>query len=326
MKSSDEYATANGAFDFSDEPQINNHREVRERQSSIIPMTDMSRLVPRVKETNIQVTSDVLGKGRFGDVLKGALKTNKGPIPVAFKNSGDDATEEEREAFKGHLEINSLVKESDNVIRFYGVALVGGEAFAAFEYAGKGNLRNFLRLNEDTVLHPRGKLLEFALDIAQGMCHLASKQIIHRELCCEHVLLTDNLTAKVSSIHAPNAAVKGKRSRWMAPEALLRGDHTTESDVWSYGVTFWEIMSLGDVPYSQIEVSKLASHLDAGSRLNRPDDCDSDVYSLMKWCWLPNVEDRPLFPHLANTIKEMMEMIDSEQIRLDLEDSDIEEV
>ena len=51
-------------------------------------MTKMKKGVPRVKETDIQVTSDVLGRGRFGEVYKGSLKTARGPVDVVFKNVG----------------------------------------------------------------------------------------------------------------------------------------------------------------------------------------------------------------------------------------------
>lgn len=93
------------------------------------------------------------------------------------------------------------------------------------------------------------------------------KSIIHGDLAARNVLLTSDLTAKLSdfglaveipseaertSDDLPNGAklrTKECPVRWMAPESLLNGYVTTCSDVWAFGVVLWEIFSLASFPY-----------------------------------------------------------------------------
>lgn len=37
--------------------------------------------------------------------------------------------------------------------------------------------------------------------------------------------------------------------RWAAPEVITHGKYTTSSDVWSFGILMWEVMSYGERPY-----------------------------------------------------------------------------
>jgi serine/threonine protein kinase len=64
----------------------------------------------------------------------------------------------------------------------------------------------------------------------------------------------------------------------MPLESLL-GDHesTTATDVWSYGVTLWELFSLGRTPYASMNSTQVISYLREGNRLDRPRYSDDRV-------------------------------------------------
>lgn len=103
---------------------------------------------------------------------------------------------------------------------------------------------------------------------------LVRKSVIHGDLAARNVLLTSDLTAKLSDFGlAVEIPSKGTRDdlpngaklrtkecpvRWMAPESLLNGYVTTCSDVWAFGVVLWEIFSLASFPYD----GRLFSHND----------------------------------------------------------------
>jgi len=65
----------------------------------------------------------------------------------------------------------------------------------------------------------------------------------------------------------------------MAPESLTHMEFSTKSDVWAFGVTLWEIVSLGKIPYvGQHWDPEFNSRLDAGLRLGKPEKCSTDMY------------------------------------------------
>ncbi|RWR99499.1 fibroblast growth factor receptor 3-like protein [Dinothrombium tinctorium] len=105
--------------------------------------------------------------------------------------------------------------------------------------------------------------------------------------------------------------------KWMAPEALFDQLYTTQSDVWSFGILLWEIMTLGGTPYPSIPVEKLFHLLKEGHRMEKPSGCPKDMYLLMRDCWKHHPEDRPSFTEIVITL-DLMLTVASDQEYLDL--------
>jgi anaplastic lymphoma kinase len=83
--------------------------------------------------------------------------------------------------------------------------------------------------------------------------------------------------------------------KWMPPEAFLDGIFTSKTDIWSFGILLWEVMSLGYMPYpgrGNQEVMQLVTN---GGRLEPPNYCPGPLYGLMCQCWHPIPEERPNF-------------------------------
>ena len=101
--------------------------------------------------------------------------------------------------------------------------------------------------------------------------------------------------------------------------------YTTKSDVWSYGVTAWEVFSKAENPYSHIpnnhsvigavqrgssfsildhaDQSMFVFSLFIGERLKQPDKCPPKMYNILLSCWAVNAKDRPTFEKLVENIK-----------------------
>ena len=61
--------------------------------------------------------------------------------------------------------------------------------------------------------------------------------------------------------------------RWMAPESLSDGVFTTKSDVWSLGVTLWELATFGSFPYRGLSNGEVVEKVKLGQTMNTPHDC-----------------------------------------------------
>ncbi|XP_054253608.1 angiopoietin-1 receptor [Indicator indicator] len=95
--------------------------------------------------------------------------------------------------------------------------------------------------------------------------------------------------------------------RWMAIESLNYSVYTTNSDVWSYGVLLWEIVSLGGTPYCGMTCAELYEKLPQGYRLEKPLNCDDEVYDLMRQCWREKPYERPSFAQILVSLNRMLE-------------------
>ncbi|XP_067653464.1 fibroblast growth factor receptor homolog 1-like [Haliotis asinina] len=160
-------------------------------------------------------------------------------------------------------------------------------------------------------------LSSFALQIAKGMAHVANYNVIHRDLAARNVLLGLGNVCKISDFglsrdmeHSDEYEVSSRGPlpiRWMAPESLTDGLYTLKSDVWSYGILLWELVTLGASPYCGQCARQVMASVKEGRRLEKPDCCSDHVYKLMTQCWRPHPGDRPTFSDLADTIEGHLE-------------------
>ncbi|XP_078575702.1 uncharacterized protein LOC144861604 [Branchiostoma floridae x Branchiostoma japonicum] len=208
----------------------------------------------------------VLGKGQFGEVRLGKLQKRAVTQTVAVKTLKASAGEKDKSDLMGELDIMVTVGRHDNIISLVGACTVEGPLTLVVEYAPNGCLKDWLRNNRPKELNqtdipssgiqlPMDQLIMFGIDIANGMCHLAGMQCVHRDLAARNVLLGKDLTAKISDfglsrdIYEESEYVKSTKSqlpiRWIAYESLFYHVYTTQSDVWSFGILLWEIMTMG---------------------------------------------------------------------------------
>ncbi|GFQ65374.1 fibroblast growth factor receptor homolog 1 [Trichonephila clavata] len=87
-------------------------------------------------------------------------------------------------------------------------------------------------------------------------------------------------------------------------EAIVSQKFSHKSDVWSYGITLWEIFSYGENPQiPKVKDIELHEALQKGQRLGVPPNCPVLVYKLMKSCWFLNSQERPSFTEIIEILK-----------------------
>ena len=94
--------------------------------------------------------------------------------------------------------------------------------------------------------------------------------------------------------------------RWTAPEAIESLEFTSASDVWSYGVVMWEIMSYGKMPYGNDTNQKVIEAVKNGYRLPQPMGCPKYIYQLMLDCWQEECRNRPTFNQIVESHDEFI--------------------
>jgi len=100
--------------------------------------------------------------------------------------------------------------------------------------------------------------------------------------------------------------------KWMAPESLQEKFYDSQSDVWSYGVLLWEIMTYGEQPYPNImSAEELYSYLITGQRMEKPSMCTLNIYLVMRQCWNFESSARPTFTELVESFDGILQQYSS---------------
>uniref|UniRef100_A0A8I3VWQ7 Tyrosine-protein kinase receptor Tie-1 n=1 Tax=Callithrix jacchus TaxID=9483 RepID=A0A8I3VWQ7_CALJA len=270
---------------------------------------------------------DLIGEGNFGQVIRAMIKKDGLKMNAAIKMLKEYASENDHRDFAGELEVLCKLGHHPNIINLLGACKNRGYLYIAIEYAPYGNLLDFLRKSRVLETDPAfarehgtastlssRQLLRFASDAANGMQYLSEKQFIHRDLAARNVLVGENLASKIADFglsRGEEVYVKKTMGRlpvrWMAIESLNYSVYTTKSDVWSFGVLLWEIVSLGGTPYCGMTCAELYEKLPQGYRMEQPRNCDDEVYELMRQCWRDRPYERPPFAQIALQLGRMLE-------------------
>ncbi|XP_077698312.1 megakaryocyte-associated tyrosine-protein kinase isoform X3 [Eretmochelys imbricata] len=242
------------------------------------------------------------------ELAKAVLQAEYLGQKVAVKNIRCDVT---AQAFLAETAAMTKVHHK-NLVLLLGVILHNG-LYIVMEFMSKGNLVNFLRTRGRSVLQPK-QLIQFSLDVAQGMDYLESKKLVHRDLAARNILISEENVAKVSDFGLAKVDPKGTDAtklpvKWTAPEALKHNKFSAKSDVWSYGILLWEVFSYGRAPYSKMTLKEVTEMVEKGYRMEAPEECPPSVYTLMKTCWEIEPGKRPSFKKLTEKLQKELKHI-----------------
>uniref|UniRef100_A0A673ZHH4 receptor protein-tyrosine kinase n=1 Tax=Salmo trutta TaxID=8032 RepID=A0A673ZHH4_SALTR len=263
---------------------------------------------------------DVIGEGNFGQVLKARIKKDGLRMDAAIKRMKEYASKDDHRDFAGELEVLCKLGHHPNIINLLGACEHRGYLYLAIEFAPHGNLLDFLRKSRVLETDPAfaianstastltsQQLLHFAADVARGMDYLAQKQFIHRDLAARNILVGENFVAKIADFglsRGQEVYVKKTMGRlpvrWMAIESLNYSVYTTN-------MYFVLTCVSGGTPYCGMTCAELYEKLPQSYRLEKPLNCDDEVYDLMRQCWREKPYERPSFQQILVSLNRMLE-------------------
>uniref|UniRef100_A0A3B4B4C0 Tyrosine-protein kinase n=1 Tax=Periophthalmus magnuspinnatus TaxID=409849 RepID=A0A3B4B4C0_9GOBI len=246
-----------------------------------------------------------LGSGYFSDVYKGRWKSHISVAIKIIKNS-----ELNHQEFIREVEILKRLRHR-HLISLFAVCTESPPYYIVTELMEKGSLLEFLRgpegQHQDTVT-----LVDMGAQVADGMSYLEENNCIHRDLAARNVLVGEGHICKVADfglgrlIKEPFYVSEEKKIpyKWTAPEAISHGKFSSKSDVWSFGVLLYEIITCGGNPYpgQTLSIQEVFEEVSRGYRMPRPSKCPEFLYKIMMDCWNAEPASRPTFRSIKDKL------------------------
>ena len=258
---------------------------------------------------------EIVASGNFGVVYRAVFSNKYGEIPVAIKTLKDEANNNTKVSFIREAAILAQFNHP-NVLSFIGVVTKTAPYMMITELL-KMELKDFLLQlnNTNLIVNEKEKisklLTRFCKEIAFAMEYLAKKKFIHRDLAARNVLVAKDLTCRLADF----GMCRGMRSadyytsnggqiplRWTSPEAILYMKYSEKSDIWAYGVTMYEIWTLGNRPWPNETNNTIVGYILNGQNLPKPTHCSNEIYEIMLDTWKQEAKERPTFSQLIRKL------------------------
>ncbi|OIT26749.1 PREDICTED: serine/threonine-protein kinase B-raf-like [Nicotiana attenuata] len=275
-------------------------RSVDSRGSSSSITENESRLIVdcEILWEDISLKEEI-GRGSYGVVYHGIWNGSDVAVKVYFGNQCCDGTLLE---YKKEVEIMKRLRHP-NVLLFMGAIFSQEKPAIVTEFLPRGSLFKTLHRNNKPLDFSRR--LRMALDVARGMnyLHRRNPPIVHRDLKSSNLLVDKSWTVKVGDFglsrfkDATFLTSKSGRGtpQWMAPEVLRNEPSTEKSDIFSFGVILWELMT-ESIPWSDLNSLQVVGVVGfMNRRLEIPENLDTRVSAIIRDCWQSNPALRPSF-------------------------------
>ncbi|KAL1138403.1 hypothetical protein AAG570_008467 [Ranatra chinensis] len=275
----------------------------------------VSSVISQIKPVEIDFEElkleEVIGVGGFGKVYRGFWHNQEVAVKAARQDPGEDTS----------VIVDNVLQEAktfwllkhENIVSLMGVCLKMPNLCLVMEYARGGSLNRVLAGKK---IRPN-VLVDWAIQIARGMNYLhdgALISLIHRDLKSSNVLLAEAIdgddfqfkTLKITDFGLAREVYRTTRMSaagtyaWMAPEVIKSSTFSKASDIWSYGVVLWELLT-GETPYKGIEALSVAYGVAVNKlTLPIPSTCPKAWKNLMEDCWKSDPHQRPSFENILS--------------------------
>ena len=250
-----------------------------------------------------------LGAGQFGEVWMGVWN---GTTEVAVKTLKPDTI-----STSEFLEEAVLMKKlrHPKLIQLYAVCTQEEPIYIITEFMKHGSLIWYLRGDGRSLKIPQ--LIDVGAQVAAGMAYLEEQCYIHRDLAARNILVGEHLICKISDFKLAQFLDDDDDDddiddgeafifpiKWTAPEAAMYSRFTIKSDVWSFGILLYELITYGRFPYPGMNNVQVLEALQTGYRMPCPMGCPEQLYEIMRECWRDDPALRPTFEILQWRLEE----------------------
>lgn len=260
-----------------------------------------------------------LGEGAFGTVFGGEALINNIWKGIAVKTLRIGATTEEKIDFLTEADI---MKHFDhiNIVKLLGVCTKSEPTYTIMEFMLHGDLKTYL-LARRSLINMNGickddisakSLTSMAKDVAQGLQYLFEKKYIHRDIACRNCLIHTKKQIKICDFGMTrhlfdNDFYEFKMQgvlpiRWMAIESLNDGIFSFSSDIWSYGVLLYEMVTLGSLPYQGWNNQEVLDNVKNGMTMSLKEQVSVELKQLIRSCWNANMRCRPNISEIIDVL------------------------
>lgn len=241
-----------------------------------------------------------------------ARMDNKDVILRALK---ENASNSEKQHFLGFASFLGGLGPHPFIPALLGVVSVQPPLVIVMEELRHRDLLGFLwRCREDNTSHgmTEKRIFIMAGQVASALDYLHSRASIHGNIGARSVLVGGDRTAKLwglgpaynrTQINSEGFVEEMELKKWQAPEVLARRTASNSSDVWSFGILLYEMVTLGDPPFAHIMSTDLLQYLQRGKTLKRPTHCSNSLYSIIKSCCQWSPQRRPSLTDLIRILQ-----------------------
>jgi len=194
-----------------------------------------------------------------------------------------------------------------------------------YPWVSRGNLKRFLTTcrngsaDSTSTTELRTTIMtqdvvDMAIQAVLAMLYLHRHRVVHRDVAARSCVVDDRLRIKVTDIGLSRDLFpddyhclgdsENRPIKWMALESLNTNEFSTASDVWSFGVLLWELTTLAQQPYVEVDPFEMENYLRDDYRLSQPLNCPDELFAVMACCWIANPSKRPTFLQLLACLQD----------------------
>ncbi len=254
-------------------------------------------------------------QGGFGKIYLGRWRDRVVVIKALEGKEFEANKSQNIEELIREIEIMNRLRDR-NVVQIYGASVEKERPCLVMEYMEQGALSSVLA--NKTNITPEQQV-DIALDIAFGLRFIHSQGVLHRDLKSANILVDKNFQAKLADfglakINTDSVSPTHKSSQaisWMPPECLRHdGVYTTASDIYSYGVILWELMT-GKLPLEDCKdnMKSILTRVNSGERDAIPDSVPSVYQQLIKKCQQIDPSERPTLNFIIKQLQDYKEAL-----------------